>query len=202
MAAASSNRWWAGLGTNQRRSVKMGPVVQPPLTPLGHILLLHGHGGSPLTMEGAATVLRGATGATVSVPQAPFATSEGWAWWEDSADGPPRGLVASLRHEYRQVGPIDAVIGFSQGGALALAWDDVPRIACIGGFLATPPPAHGPAVFVAHGRADTVVDPDHGDFAARRCRKAGCAVTEEHHDGGHEWPPSVTEALLRWLGAD
>jgi predicted esterase len=99
------------------------------------------------------------------------------------------------------VGGADGVVaaGFSQGGALALTLPFAARIACVGGFLTGPAPAHRPPVLIAHGEADDAVDPLYARMAARRSRAAGCAVVEHWHEGGHEWPPSVTEALVAWI---
>jgi predicted esterase len=162
------------------------------------VLLLHGHGGSPDAMAPVARALAAGTKARVLVPRAPLAVDGGWAWWADDEDGPDGALVDSLAHTVAGTGDV-IVAGFSQGGALALALPFAPRVACVGGFLAGQAPAHRPSVLIAHGQADDTVDPQYARMAVRRCRAAGCPVIEHWHDGGHDWPPSVTEALLAWV---
>jgi predicted esterase len=163
------------------------------------VLLLHGHGGSPDLMAPVAHAVSAATRARVLVPRAPLAVDGGWAWWGDDDDGPAEHLVDSLAAVVTGVDEV-VVAGFSQGGALALALPFGDRVACVGGFLAGQAPGHRPSVLIAHSDDDPTVDPQYARMAARRCRAAGCTVVEHWHDGGHAWPPSVTEALLGLIG--
>ncbi len=102
------------------------------------------------------------------------------------------------------------ITGFSQGGAVALRaaqrfTEAVHQAACtvavVAAFLpgdAVSLPA-GTEVLVVHGMHDEVVDPFHGELLARRLRRQDCMVTEVHHDGGHVWDATVTNAVAAWL---
>ena len=192
------------------------------------VVLLHGHGDSPASMAPIAEALRQRTGAIVVTPAGPHrvAASGGTdarAWWPDDAEGPDgetiAGVLAAAPDDPTATnGPL-AFVGFSQGGAMALAvaaahqrgGRDARRattdgsagamaVAVVSGFLpgdAVVP--EGAAVLVVHGRDDTVVDPFHGELVARRCRRHGCVVDEQHHDGGHTWDDAVTALVARWL---
>jgi predicted esterase len=162
------------------------------------VLLLHGHAGSPEAMAPVADALASGLRARVLVPRGPLAVDGGFAWWDDGAEGPDAALVQALREAVQGAGEV-IIAGFSQGGALALALPFGDRLACVSGFMPGEAPGHRPSVLIAHGHADEAVDPMYGRMAARRCRAAGCAVVEHWHDGGHEWLPSVTDALRAWL---
>lgn len=194
------------------------------------VVLLHGHGEEPAAMASIATALRERTGATVRTPAAPHRPGDAGpaghdregagpgAWWPDGAEGPDETTIAAVLADAMAPGdgPV-AFVGFSQGGAMALALAAAHRragtagphgasaattvaVAVVSGFLpgdaALPV---GAAVLVVHGRADDVVDPFHGELVARRCRRNGCAVDEVLHDGGHAWDGAVTDAVARWL---
>jgi predicted esterase len=186
-------------------------------------VLLHGHNSSPAALHDAAVALAaGGFGETVSPTGFCHLTHGRSAWWDEGGDiaGPEvatgrlRALV-SAELKQRQIGWDDViVVGFSQGGALALA------LCCDGGAtpsVATPWAAAIVAGFVPdgtvmgtarmrellviHGEGDEIVDCAYGDLIARQARRAGAAVAHVRHGGGHAWVPECTEALVGWVKA-
>ena len=166
------------------------------------LLLLHGHGATPGDLLPLAEAVRAAVpSVSVVLPAGPVRLDNGrFAWWID--DDGPAGAIASLAPHFG-TGPT-VVAGFSQGGAVALAaagQRGVVGVASIGGFLHDPADFAVPEtpMFVAHGRNDVLVDVFHAESLARRAARLGRNVVLELHDGGHDWPPVVTEAFVDWL---
>ena len=194
----------------------MGPVhVVEPTTVVtaGVAVLLHGHGGRPEELLDIAVVLAERTGRRIVLPSGTEPTDgDGFAWWEAGDLARPAGdpeaaaaaLMAALgvllaAEPQRQT----ALIGFSQGGALAcLAGAGFAATIIVAGFLPdgiSSPFVAGQRLLVVHGEADDVVDPLHGRRLARVASRAGADVTTVWHDGGHEWTTPCTEAVLAFL---
>ncbi|MFN0090826.1 MAG: alpha/beta hydrolase, partial [Acidimicrobiales bacterium] len=173
----------------------------------------------PDALGGVASELA-AAGVHVVAPRGPQRAGDGWAWWDpdgDEAGGAARAaevlaeLFADAAHRLG-IGPSRwAAVGFSQGGALALAAALRPpagfvlrAAVCVGGFLpAGPSPAPAPGtpldVLIAHGESDAEVDLAHAERAARLAERAGARVAFELHPGGHLWPEALTARVLSWL---
>lgn len=145
------------------------------------------------------------------------------AWSDELPPGHrPNGQVAAargavqalLRDARRRYAPEStAIVGFSQGAMLALdvaiaAAPEVDRVAVLSGVLladtlpnlrARPPSAARPAVFVAHGSADSAVPFGAGQSIRSVLEPRGYAVTWHPFDGGHEIPSAVISALRAFL---
>jgi phospholipase/carboxylesterase len=104
-----------------------------------------------------------------------------------------------------------AVVGFSQGGMLALdlalAGDPaVDRVAVLSGALLADSlhglgrqAEHKPAVFVAHGRFDQIVPFRAAELMHTVLPAHGHELTFQPFPGGHEIPPQVVSALDTFL---
>lgn len=176
------------------------------------VVLLHGHGGSPEAMLGAADALAVAVPVQVLLPRGPEAVGDGHAWWQVGAAATPASLDTVAALVAAGAGRPTVVAGFSQGAAMAalVAWTRpsplVRGLALVAGFLpdelAGPPGPDGPQlapVLVVHGEGDEAVDPMHGRLLARWCARAGATVETVTHEGGHDWTPEVHDAVVAWL---
>ncbi len=178
------------------------------------LILLHGFDATPADLADVAESLRaelnGWAVRTIAGPVDVGGLRR--AWWNDGDPAYPdaRHAVAWV---VDQIGTAPAVIaGFSQGGALALACGfggadgapvqaNVRGVACIGGFLPDDL-VIGPsdvALFVGHGVADDVVDVFHAESLGRVAARHGIACEVMLHEGGHEWPESISDSLGAWL---
>jgi predicted esterase len=191
------------------------------LTP--HAVLLHGFQDDPRELAALAPSLV-PHGWRVSVPRAPRDTPAGPTWWDHDADGTPvpDTVLEALGVVERVVGTgtdgahPTVLVGFSQGGALALA--AVLRrgavaahgAACVSGFLLDPHAVdydvraasdRGTRVLLAHGDDDRVVDPQLARSAARLLGRHGVPVELTEQAGGHVLSAALCEEVRRWLGA-
>ncbi|WP_424810509.1 alpha/beta hydrolase [Roseococcus sp. YIM B11640] len=103
--------------------------------------------------------------------------------------------------------PVDprrvAVAGFSDGASYALSLGLINGlffsqvIAFSPGFVAPGPWQGRPAIFVSHGREDTVLPISRcGRPAVDRLREAGYRVHYREFDGGHVVPPDITVSAM------
>jgi phospholipase/carboxylesterase len=107
----------------------------------------------------------------------------------------------------------DALVlaGFSQGAMLSLdvalaAAPPVDRVAALSGVLLADslpglraPRAHRPAVFLSHGRGDSILPFRGGEHAKSTLAEQGFPITWHPFDGGHEIPPDVVAALRSFV---
>lgn len=181
-------------------------------------MLLHGFDAIPGTLLGVAEALREALpGMTVRLGTGPVIRNTGLrAWWEEGHEKYP-GAAEALAWLEPHLGDAPVVVaGFSQGGAMALACGfagpdgrpirpNVVAVVCVAGFLpdGLGDGAHiGPnsaPLFLAHGSTDEVVDVFHAESLDRLARRHAVVCDLTLHDGGHEWPGSVTAELSKWL---
>lgn len=171
------------------------------------LVLLHGHDSSPDRLATLADGLRAAfPAAEVAVPAGTCPVGEEtWAWWDD--DGPLTSAAAaleSLRDDVAIHGAV--VIGFSQGGALALAaaltpGTGVAGAVCAGGFLpeGVEVAGVGPALLLLHGDDDEVVDVFYAETLERTARRAGLDVELQTYPGGHDWSADAVDRIAGWL---
>ena len=199
-----------------------------PSGPLS-VVFLHGHGDRPDEYRQLAAQFLPA-GVSLVLPAGPCARRDGTlAWFEaDPEGGPdPAQLVAALAavdtavadacHVHATTAERVVVGGFSQGGAVALAWALArgslgrgrgPRVAgifCVAGWL---PDADcldlalasvvDVAFLIAHGEHDEAVPLPMGRSVMRVLERNGWTVTFAGGDHGHELAPFA--AVLRtWL---
>ncbi len=194
------------------------------------VVFLHGHGDTPdeyLRLEHQLVP----SGGVLVAPRGPFPLADGTAAWfgADQDGGPdPEQLAAGLDAVDAAVAdactthttsPERVVLGgFSQGGAVALAWalrrgalgrGTAPRLAgvvCVAGWL---PDADGldldlsAAVdvpfLVAHGHDDEAVPLPMGRSVVRVLERSGWTVTFVGGDHGHELAP-FAPVVRSWLG--
>jgi phospholipase/carboxylesterase len=188
------------------------------------IVLLHGRGDHAeaflrLAWRLAPHLPRSVRFIAAEAPR-PFGLGRGRQWF-DPKDGTPETslaarlgeldtFLAALAARYPEA-PRPTVVGFSQGGmvALHLALQRPGAIAAavsLSGALAAEARAEGPsgarpAVLVAYGRQDTVIEPGRTEAAANVLEAAGHAVTRFAFDGGHRVPDALVEEVGRWLAA-
>jgi phospholipase/carboxylesterase len=126
-----------------------------------------------------------------------------------------REAVQALLHDARRryAPESTALVGFSQGAMLALdvaiaGAPEVDRVAVLSGALladtldserARSPSAARPALFVAHGRADSAVPFGAGQGIRSVLQPRGYRVDWHVFDGGHEIPSAVVSALRAFL---
>jgi len=99
-------------------------------------------------------------------------------------------------------------VGYSNGaniaGSMLLLYPQTLRAALLLSPMLPLKPEQMPnlksvAVFVAAGRADSIVAPENTKQLVSLLEQAGADVTEHWHQGGHELTQSVIEAAHLWL---
>lgn len=194
--------------------------------PEGLLVLHHGRGSDEHDLLSLADFLDPQRRLHVVTPRAPLRLSglPGFHWYVVERVGYPEpatfaagySQLGEFHDELWQrtgVGPERTVLGgFSQGTvmahALGLASDRplpagilafsgfVPEVASWSPDLAS---RAGLAVFMAHGRADNVIDVSFGRQAEALLRDGGLAVEYHETAGGHQIEPAVAAAAAKWL---
>ncbi len=196
----------------------------------GLLILLHGHGDQGTDMADMASALDPEGRFVHVTPDAPLrAEGGGRSWFNTGSRGPDpltlSGSVAWLdehigEHLAEQVGERGSdrldevvVVGYSQGGAMALAWSLVgttdtrpASMMCLSGYL---PDLEGLPVrwdslagipvLLQHGRHDDVVPLDFGADSAATLAHHGTEVTWQEHDGGHRPSERALAQARVWL---
>lgn len=196
--------------------------------PFPTVIALHGWGASAHDLLGLAPLLHGG-GALVLCPQGPVAvpvgpgmTGHGWFPLEPGKPPDPeafragaralRGFFAEARERY----PVDpervALLGFSQGGAMAYEWA-LAEAGSFAGLVAlaswlpgpladalgkTPEQAELP-VLVLHGTRDTMVSVEMARASRERLRDFGVQLMYRELDMAHELTPEALQLIARWL---
>lgn len=198
----------------------------------GLLVLLHGHGDQGRDMAEVAAALDPGAHWTHTLPTAPLrAEGGGRSWFRTGPNGPdPTTLADALarldshlegrasdgRAGDRAGDPVGevVVVGFSQGGAMALAWSlagavgtRLASVVCLSGYLPELDglPVRwdrlaGVPVLVQHGRHDDVVPADFGADTAATLAHHGAEVTWQEHDGGHHPSEHSLAQVRTWLG--
>ena len=200
-------------------------VIQRPAHPAQLILLFHGVGSNAASMatlgQAYAQAFPQAMVVAVQSPQASEIMPGGWQWFsvqgvtEDNriervAAALP-GFEACVR-EWQAESGVDAqgtaLVGFSQGGIMALAASARPepvatRFTALGSRYPALPvqPLHGnTTVHLLHGKADPVMPYSHTIHAAMRLKELGCDFTAEVLPFvGHELPPEMVSLAVEKL---
>jgi predicted esterase len=114
--------------------------------------------------------------------------------------------AAASRHGF-DPGKVVAA-GYSNGaniaGSMLLLYPQVLRAALLFSPMLPLKPEQTPnlkgvAVFVAAGRADSIVRPENTRQLVSLLEQAGADVAEHWHQGGHELSPSVVDLARQWL---
>jgi predicted esterase len=175
------------------------------------VVLLHGHDSTGARMawlgrELASHLACAGLGVDVVIPEGLLELASGTrSWWLD--DGAEADVTAALAHLRSTVDLDGAVlVGFSQGGALAVAaamasGSTVRGVVCVGGFV---PPgtlvrAGAAPMLVLHGDDDEVVDVFYAETLARSARKFQLDVTLTTYPCGHEWPDGAAATIAAWI---
>jgi phospholipase/carboxylesterase len=188
------------------------------------VICLHGFGANMYDLADLAHVL--GRGYAYVFPNAPMTMSRGGgatgrAWYEgggyESADAVALalaaldGLVRELLTEQRAVAGQAVLLGFSQGGALALRYG-LPRpnvfagIASLSGSPRDPtgltaelPAERNQRLFIAHGDQDGLVPVEWGRNVAAFLGEQGYQPVYHEYPVGHAISPAEVAGLALWL---
>jgi phospholipase/carboxylesterase len=193
----------------------------------GVLVFLHGHDDDADRWRAAAEAMA-PTGWAVERPTGPVAvaTGDGRAWFGADDDGvpDPDGVHAALAAVDRLVREAaarhgatpaqTALVGFSQGGAVALlhylgpSGPDGPAAGAVVAVSAWLPDVEGRSplaavpgatrLLIAHGSDDETVPLPLGRSVARLLERQGHAVTFVEHDTGHDPMPFAAD-VRAWL---
>jgi phospholipase/carboxylesterase len=194
--------------------------------PEGLLVLHHGRGTDERDLLGLADALDPAGRLHVVTPRAPLTLpgSPGYHWYLVPRVGYPdpdtfhaaRGALAELHDriwEETGLGPARTVFGgFSMGSVMSYAMAlgaDRPPVAGIMAFSGFVPVVEDwePALedrqetraFIAHGRADPVIEVGFGHRARDLLEAAGLEVEYRESDVGHQIDPAQLSAAVDWL---
>jgi phospholipase/carboxylesterase len=194
----------------------------------GLLILHHGRGADAHDLLGLADVIDRSHRLHVVTPQGPL-TLPGWGgyhWYQVPRVGYPDHdsfhasykLLADFHDEtWERTGiPPERTVfgGFSMGTVMSYATGlgaGRPRpagIMAFSGFIPTvddwSPDLHsrvGMPVFIAHGRADQVIEIDFAHMARAELDAAGLEVEYLEGDGGHQIDPAALGPAIGWLAA-
>nr|WP_283251139.1 hypothetical protein [Rhabdothermincola salaria] len=163
---------------------------------------------------------------TVAVAEPAWPGPAGPMWYTVDTDGPdPEGVTRAVSAVDRALDDVAGrcgvsreevvLVGYSQGGATALATALDPRlgpppaaVALLAGYLVHRDDdeldlsrAHGRPVLVAHGRDDDMVDPLRGRAAAKALHRRGAVTSWQEVAGSHRLGPALLAPLAAWLDA-
>jgi phospholipase/carboxylesterase len=189
------------------------------------IFCLHGYGASMDDLTGLAPVLN-PTGYLYVFPNAPLPAFDGAdanmrAWYERGGEESPStvqsalrsldGLVQEVVQRYRVAAGQAALLGFSQGGAMALRYG-LPRperfagIAVLSGSLRRLddlrpdlPAGRGQPIFVGHGTEDSLVPAEYSHRLVAFLQDAGYRPFARTYRMDHEISPTEIKDLRDWL---
>jgi len=194
--------------------------------PGGLLVLHHGRGTDERDLLGLADALDPARRLRVVTPRAPLALpgSPGYHWYLVPRVGYPdpdtfqaaRNALAELHDrlwEESGIAPGRTVLGgFSMGAVMSYAMAlgaDRPPVAGIMAFSGFVPVVKGwePALedrrgtraFIAHGRADPVIEIGFGHRARDLIEASGLEVEYHESDVGHQIDPAQLSAAVEWL---
>jgi phospholipase/carboxylesterase len=191
------------------------------------VVALHGFGADKSDLTGLARVL-GPAGYRFIFPDGPRFAFDGAdftarAWYERGGDESPEsvrdalaaldGFFTAIRARYRVSAGRVVLLGFSQGGAMALRYglhrpDLFAGIASLSGslrrlddLLPGLPVTRSQPILITHGTRDGVVDVDTGRQAAEFLARLGYRPDYREYEAGHHLTPGGLADLRDWLHA-
>ena len=205
-AVKTAERGTHALGLGDKRDATLQIPGSASDAPLPLLLLLHGAGGS------AAGILRRLGKAADEAGVAVIAPdSRGTTW--DAVDGSYGRDVVFVNRALERVFDTVAVDprriaigGFSDGASYAVSLglingDLFGKIAAFSPGFIVPRQPHGrPSVFISHGTEDQILPYDQcGRQIASDLKRLQYDVTFRDFRGGHEIPPDIATAGMKWL---
>lgn len=188
------------------------------------LVVLHGHGDDPQGALTMAARIDPGRGFAWLVPTGPTSTSGGGPAWYPNApgdEGPPLAEALAALDEVveRNASGLGSdasscvVVGFSQGGSVALAAAcrrDPPfrpvGVVGVASWLPSSedvdwdlPGSAATSFLLAHGEHDLAVPIEHARAAAKALVRAGAAVDCVTHAGGHDLPTPAAAEVASWL---
>lgn len=190
------------------------------------VLVLPGYGDTSAVVTRRLHLIDPGERWTVAVAEPAWTGPAGPMWYTVDTDGPdPEGVARAVAAVDRALDAVEAhsgvvrdeivLVGYSQGGATALATALDPRLgappAAVGllaGYLVHRDDdeldlsrVQGRPVLVAHGRDDDMVDPLRGRAAAKALHRHGAVTSWQEVAGSHRLGPSLLAPLAGWLDA-
>jgi phospholipase/carboxylesterase len=178
------------------------------------LVVLHGHGSGAADAFALAEGLDPHGSAAHLAPNGPLVLRGGErAWFHNGDAASIRAGAAVVRDAIVQAGPGPLIVGWSQGGAAALAAlatdGPAPGIAglvLLGSFLADAPDLDydltllaGVPVLIQHGRHDDVVPAFFAADLAVALADAGALVDHREVPLGHELDAAAIAEVAEWL---
>ncbi len=191
------------------------------------VVMLHGFGANMADLAGLAPAIN-PTGYVYACPNAPISFNlgfgqTGYAWMSPRGQSTPEEIASAERllgeffdevlQEF-QVAPERAVLlGFSQGGGMTYRCglqrrEQFAGLAALSATFPDPgelearlPGGRAQAIFIAHGRSDSMVPHDSAVRARRFLEEAGYTPEYHEYDMAHEIRPEVIDDLTSWLAA-
>lgn len=176
--------------------------------PLPLLVLLHGAGGS------GAGILRRLMSFSDDAGVAVLSPDSRGSTWDAIRQGfgPDVTFINRALERVFETVSVDparvAVGGFSDGASYAISLGlqngDLFRrvLAYSPGFFVGGPAQGKPGFFVSHGTADEILPIDRcSRVIVPALQKQGYDVTFRQFDGGHEIPPNIASAGMKWVGA-
>jgi len=192
------------LGLGARDAIVQLPASPAP-APLPLLVLLHGAGGSGAGILRRLGAFAGQAGVAVLAPDSREST------WDAIRDdfGPDVAFIDRALQRVFETTAVDpdrvSVGGFSDGATYAISLGllngDLFRrvLAFSPGFFVGGAARGKPRFFISHGTADQVLPIDRcSRMIVPALRKRGYDVTFEQFEGGHEIPPHVATAGMKW----
>ncbi len=201
---------------------RYNPELRYPL-----VIMLHGFGANMADLAGLAPAINSA-GYVYACPNAPIAFDlgfgqVGYGWTSPRGQSTPEEIANSERllgeffDEVLQGFQVEpgraALLGFSQGGGMTYRCglqrqDMFAGLAALSATFPGPeelearlPADRSQAIFIAHGRYDSMVPLDSGLKAYRFLEDAGYSPEYHEYDMAHEIRPEVIDDLKSWLAA-
>lgn len=182
------------------------------------LVVLHGHGGSPESAASLAAGIDPGSRAVHVTPAGPLELGPGErAWFEGGEAASIRSAGKAVRAVLEEAsGPV-VVVGWSQGGAAALAAlildgegagvrGRCAGLALLGSFLADAPDLDydlgrlaGIPVLIQHGRDDDVVPAFFAEDLAVALRSVGVEVEHREVPLGHELDDAAIAEVAEWV---